>query len=136
LPPSSLIRSCIFGLLISASAISAAFFIEMAARPALPAAESGRMSATLICPAPSVLGACGGPACCTGVPKSPMPEPVQPASTPASPATRIPIQRRLAGEGGRITACDIRDMADLLDDEIQTSAPGHDGNRGILSTKS
>src|SRR5581483_11251267 len=109
LPPSSLIRSCIFGLLISASAISAAFFSESAAAPRLPAAESGRISATLICPAPSVLGACGGPACCTGVPKSPPPIPEHPARSPASPATINPIQRRLAGHGGRDAACEIRD---------------------------
>src|SRR5882762_7174804 len=41
LPASSLIRSWILGFWNSASAISAAFFIDCAATPALPAADSG-----------------------------------------------------------------------------------------------
>src|SRR5215510_11575007 len=50
------------GLLNSASAISAAFFIDCAASPALPAADSGRISATLVPLAlPTVWAACGGP---------------------------------------------------------------------------
>src|SRR5436853_1727270 len=50
-----------FGLLNSASAISAAFFIDCAASPALPAADRGRISATLVPPVPTVWAACGGP---------------------------------------------------------------------------
>src|SRR5262245_57984410 len=49
------------GRVNSASAISAAFFIDCAAKPALPPAESGRISATLIWPVPTVSLACGGP---------------------------------------------------------------------------
>src|SRR4051794_35868413 len=45
----------------SASAISAAFFIDCAARPALPEADSGRTNATLTCPVPTARGCCAGP---------------------------------------------------------------------------
>src|SRR6478752_5751573 len=62
LPPSSLIRSWTFGFWNSASAISAAFFIDCAATPALPAAESGRIRPTLTCPVPTDSGCCCGPA--------------------------------------------------------------------------
>jgi hypothetical protein len=61
LPPSSLTRSWIFGLLNSASAISAALRMDCAATPALPLAESGRIRPTLTWPAPMVVpGAAGG----------------------------------------------------------------------------
>ena len=46
----------------SASAISAAFFIDCAATPALPAADSGRINPTLTWPLPTASGCCGGPA--------------------------------------------------------------------------
>jgi len=62
LPPSSLIRSRIFGFWNSASAISAAFFIDCAATPALPVADSGRINPTLTCPVPTASGCCVGPA--------------------------------------------------------------------------
>ena len=42
-----------FGFWNSASAISAAFFIDCAATPALPAPDSGRIRPTLICPVPT-----------------------------------------------------------------------------------
>src|SRR5689334_6986922 len=61
LPASSLIRSWMFGFLNSSSAISAAFFIDCAATPALPAAESGRINPTLTCPLPTAAGSCCGP---------------------------------------------------------------------------
>ena len=60
--PSSLIRSWMLGFWNSASAISAAFFIDCAATPALPAAESGSSIPTLTCPVPTAAGCCGGPA--------------------------------------------------------------------------
>src|ERR1700709_86942 len=44
----------------SASAISAAFFIDCAATPALPAADSGRIRPTLTWPLPTESGCCGG----------------------------------------------------------------------------
>ena len=62
LPPSSLIRSWMFGFWNSASAISAAFLIDCAATPALPEADSGRINPTLTCPEPTAVGSCGGPA--------------------------------------------------------------------------
>src|SRR5436190_15216836 len=62
LPPSSLIRSWTLGFWNSASASSAAFFIDCAATPALPAAESGRIRPTLTCPVPTESGCCCGPA--------------------------------------------------------------------------
>src|SRR5579862_7131027 len=46
----------------SASAISAAFFMESAATPALPEADSGRISPTLTWPLPATIGCWGGPA--------------------------------------------------------------------------
>ena len=42
-----------FGFWNSASAISAAFFIDCAATPALPAPDSGRIRPTLTCPVPT-----------------------------------------------------------------------------------
>src|SRR6201986_1818133 len=51
-----------FGFWNSASAISAAFFIDCAATPALPDADSGRASPTLTCPLPAPPGCCPGPA--------------------------------------------------------------------------
>src|SRR6476646_9995114 len=61
LPASSLIRSWILGFWNSASAISAAFFIDCAATPALPLPDSGRITPTLTCPVPATSGCCGGP---------------------------------------------------------------------------
>src|SRR5882724_7117654 len=61
LPPSSLIRSWILGFWNSASAISAAFFIDCAATPALPAPDSGRINPTLTWPVPATSGCCAGP---------------------------------------------------------------------------
>src|SRR5437763_12078004 len=51
-----------FGFCNSARAISAAFFIDCAATPALPAPDSGRINPTLICPVPTAVASCGGPA--------------------------------------------------------------------------
>ena len=51
-----------FGFWNSASAISAAFFIDCAATPALPAADSGRTNPTLTWPVPTASGCCAGPA--------------------------------------------------------------------------
>jgi hypothetical protein len=48
------------GLLNSASAISAALRIDCAVEPALPCADSGRISATLTRPAPTAAGWAGG----------------------------------------------------------------------------
>src|SRR5271169_6291851 len=61
LPPSSLIRSWMLGFWNSASAISAEFFIDSAATPALPEADSGNTSPTLTWPLPATSGCCGGP---------------------------------------------------------------------------
>src|ERR1700726_3223370 len=101
LPPSSLINNWMLGFWNSASAISAAFFIDCAATPALPDADSGRSNPTLTCPLPTASGSCGGPAgpaadgelnwlrlCCT------------PAHAPSSGAPRIrpTAVRRVAPE--------------------------------------
>src|SRR3954465_5690478 len=61
LPASSLISSWTLRLWNSASAISAAFFMDCAAPPALPAADSGRISPTLTWPLPTACGCCAGP---------------------------------------------------------------------------
>src|SRR5438445_7234967 len=63
LPASSLIRSWMLGFWNSASAISAAFFIDCAATPALPAADSGRINPTLTWPVPATCGGPEGPGC-------------------------------------------------------------------------
>src|SRR6202000_2150884 len=62
LPPSSLTRSWMFGFWNSASAISAAFFIDCAATPALPDADIGRIKPTLTWPLPIDVGCWAGPA--------------------------------------------------------------------------
>src|ERR1700761_6624246 len=49
------------GLRNSDSAISEAFLIDCAATPALPAADSGRISATLTWPVPTETGFTGAP---------------------------------------------------------------------------
>ena len=61
LPPSSLIRSWMFGFWNSASAISAEFRIDCAARAALPDADSGSSRPTLTWPLPATIGCCAGP---------------------------------------------------------------------------
>src|SRR3984893_2906597 len=90
---------------LSASAISAEFFIDSAATAALPEADNGSTNPTLTCPLPATSGCCGGRdgpcawelnglenwlrLCCT------------PAQAPSSGAPRIkPIAvRRVAPEG-------------------------------------
>src|SRR6185312_16890326 len=67
LPVSSLTRSWMLGFWNSASAISAALFIDCAATPALPEAESGRIRPTLTWPLPTAVGCCAGPAGAVGV---------------------------------------------------------------------
>src|SRR6516164_2333660 len=62
LPPSSLMRSWILGFWNSASAISAAFFMDCAATPALPEADIGKINPTLTWPVPATLGCWAGPA--------------------------------------------------------------------------
>src|SRR3984893_15726963 len=106
LPPSSLIRSWMLGFWNSASAISAAFFIDCAATPAFPAADNGRINPTLTCPVPATSGCCGDPdweelkglenwlrPCCT------------PAQAPSRGAPRIrpSAVRRVAPEGSDLT---------------------------------
>src|ERR1700719_1992081 len=80
----------------SASAISAAFFIDGAATPALPAADSGRIKPTLTPPLPTACGCCCGPAgpgepnelrlCCT----------LEHAASRGAPRTRPSAVRRVA----------------------------------------
>src|SRR3984957_9961591 len=103
LPLSSLIRSWMLGFWNSASAISAAFFIDCAATPALPAADSGRITPTLTPPLPTACGSWGGPAgpgepnvlrlCCTP----------EHAASRGAPRTRPSAVRRV-GPGSRALA--------------------------------
>src|SRR6202012_1120686 len=62
LPESSLISSWMLGFWNSASAISAAFFIDCAATPAFPDADNGRVRPTFTWPLTTPSGCCGGPA--------------------------------------------------------------------------
>src|SRR5579859_2519188 len=66
LPASSFTRSWISGDLNSVSAISAALRMAWPASPALPPADSGRISATLTWPVPIVVPASGGGAAAGG----------------------------------------------------------------------
>ncbi len=83
-----------FGLLNSASAISAALRIAWPATPALPPADSGRMSAIRTWPVPIVVSATGGPAGACGSAEGDSDgieenvEPEQPASTAPDAANR------------------------------------------------
>src|SRR6202030_1569862 len=107
LPPSSLIRSWMFGFWNSASAISAEFRIDCAATAALPDADSGSSRPTLTWPLPATIGCCAGPegpaggceanglenwprVCCT------------PAQAPrrGAPSTRPLAVRRVSPEAG------------------------------------
>jgi hypothetical protein len=94
-----LISSWISGFWNSASAISAAFFIDCAATPALPDADSGSTSPTLTPPVPTACGCCGGPegsAELNGFEIEPMP-----AQAPSRGAPRIrpSADRRVAPDG-------------------------------------
>src|SRR5665213_2253091 len=61
-PPSSFTSNWMLGLLNSASAISAAFFMDCATVPALPPADSGRIRPTRTPPAPIAAGCSAGTA--------------------------------------------------------------------------
>ena len=96
-----------FGSLNSASAISAAFFIESAAMPALPCADSGKIRPTRICPAPICAG-CTGSAAGGGAspPRRSSAPPVQAAMNSDSVAASAtpPNRRRVApGVSVRVT---------------------------------
>src|SRR5581483_816743 len=98
-----------FGLLNSASAMSAAFFIDCAATPALPPADSGRIKPTLTCPLPSVAAGCGAVAGadCQGMLNSPSEPPEQAPSRPA-------MHPNPAASKTRRDGCNRGGMADLL----------------------
>ena len=140
-PPSSLIRSWTFGLWNSTSAISAAFFIDSATVPALPAADSGRISPTLTAPVPIAAGCCTGPA--GGVlllNSSEVPEQaVSKASRPPANA-RLPSPRKL-GCARRHTDCAWAWFwaceAEAMDDFPDSDANGNASPRwqtGIMTT--
>src|SRR6476660_4391726 len=96
LPPSSLIRSWILGFWNSAKAISAAFFIDCAATPALPGADRGRISPTLTCPVPATIGSCAGPGVVNWLRVCWMPEQAPSKGAPRSRPTAV---RRVAPDG-------------------------------------
>src|ERR1700688_3863381 len=107
LPPSSLINNWMLGFWNSASAISAAFFIDCAATPALPAAESGRINPTLTCPLPTASGCCVGPDApasgCepNGLENCPKLRATSPEQAPSrgAPSSKPTAVRRVAPEG-------------------------------------
>src|SRR3954453_6367645 len=87
----------------SASAISAAFFIDCAATPALPEADSGRISPTFVPPVPMACDCCAGPAggpdgALGPVPKALVSVDCTPAQAPSSgaPSSRPTAVRRVA----------------------------------------
>jgi hypothetical protein len=103
-PASSFTSSWMSVLENSASAISAAFFIDCAAVPALPPADSGRINATLYCPPPISLAACCGPAGPGGGASDrgvPVPAllPAQPASPAAANDAADKAKRRRESTG-------------------------------------
>src|SRR5262245_32058017 len=107
-PPSSLIRSWMFGFWNSASAISPAFFMDCAATPALPDPDRGRISPTLTWPLPATAGCWGGPA---GALPSELPNelenwPAEQADSKGTPSRRPIAVRRVAVEGCRVDLSD------------------------------
>src|SRR5664279_2251333 len=130
LPASSLIRSWMLGFWNSASAISAAFFIDCAATPALPAADSGRINPTLTCPVPTASGCCGGPegpgsACCE---PNGLENELRPCCTPAqapskgAPRIRPSADRRVAPEGLGLAVADLSG-SDLSGSDLGSNGP-------------
>src|SRR6201994_3049074 len=104
-PPSSLIRTWMFGFWNSASAISAAFFIDTAATPALPDADSGRINPTLTWPLPATRGCCAGPAGAEGE----LPNWLRLCWTPAqADSSGAPSTRPIAVR--RVVACGFGDL--------------------------
>src|ERR1051326_4060928 len=119
-PPSSLSRSCRFGLVNSESANSAAFRIDCAARPAFPVAESGRISPTLTWPVP-IAAACAGGGGGAPLQKLLPGKPEQPAANAADPSAAANSARRVA-PARRIFPCVLPDTAALL---VPPPAPVH-----------
>ncbi len=109
------------GLLNSESAISPAFFIDSATVPALPPADSGRMSATLTAPVPISLDCTGGgkvPGAGFLLNTSWTPEiPEQPARMANAPANTAPPKARRGR--GCIGACEAGIMDDILDSKSE-----------------
>src|SRR3984893_6599421 len=97
LPPSSLIRSWILGFWNSASAISAAFFMDCAATPALPLPDSGRINPILTCPVPTATGCAAGPEGPACAWKGSETEPAQ-APSKGAPRIRPTAVRRVVPE--------------------------------------
>src|SRR5262245_2249361 len=101
-----------FGLLNSASAISAAFFIDCAASPTLPGAVNGRMSATLTCPVPIVGGGSAAAVGWGGGVVAVIPEQAARANVAAASKTL----RHPHDADADTCACDGPDIAGLPDD--------------------
>src|SRR5215468_6673092 len=103
-----------FGLLNSASAISAAFFIDCAASPTLPGAVNGKMSATLTCPVPIVGGGSAAAVGWGGGFVAEMPE--QAARANVAAASKTPRHVHHPHDADADTcACDGPDIAGLPD---------------------
>ena len=101
------------GLLNSASAISAAFFMDSAATAALPLPDSGRIKATLTCPVPTA--GSGAASCGAGLERLENRSlgvvlPVQPDRTAAEMAARTASQRGIARARDQVLACDLENM--------------------------
>src|SRR5262245_18476012 len=111
-PASSLTKSWRFGLVNSDRANSAALFIDSAARPALPLADSGRMRPTLTWPLPIAVPGCAGGG---GAPLQKLlpGKPEQPATT-AAKANATTSQARLVGSAWCVSPCVLPDTAALL----------------------
>src|SRR6267378_474010 len=118
----------------TASAISAAFFIDCAATPALPAPDSGRIKPTLNCPVPTATPSCGGPAgpsdelnglenwlrdCCT----------LEQAPSRGAPRMRPIAVLRVAAGGGILGLCGPFILSLLLADRNRPGlhAPAEQG---------
>src|SRR5262249_13294967 len=78
-----------------------AFFMDWAATPALPVADSGRIRATFTCPLPETAGCCCGPAGGAGAavsePPNGLEKPAQ-ADSKGEPSSRPIAVRRVAPE--------------------------------------
>src|SRR5436305_474756 len=128
------------GLLNSASAISPAFFIDSATVPALPPADSGRMSATLTAPVPISLDCTGGGVVPGGgflLNTSEMPEqPARIANAPAStaPAASSRSPRKLGRGARRSRGCTGACEAGIMDDVLDSKANGNASTRWQTGT--
>src|SRR5262249_47977794 len=112
-PAPSLTRGAMLGLLNSAIGISAALRMAWPATPALPGADSGRMSPAFTWP-PPIVALCGAWAPCGGdADDSDCKLCEQPATSVPAVASRPAVARRRVGKAAESLTCTSADTAVL-----------------------